>query len=295
MASHIHGIWKLHMTLDKTLELLRVKEKKSGYLLRNVLSQIRHRRKSNINILEASHAFYLPAVNSRARIKWSTIFIQEIFRFFDIPDNEHGPPEPVFLVTIADKSHVTTDQPQQIQLSRIKRKIGPGLKGLSYIGMIEPGYYNLIYDEFGNRRKNVVSWHVHLLVWGISEKQLGKHLARIKSRYTPIMPGLCAVHKKRIPRDQFGYKLWYILKAPRKEYSIGKRRNTDAKTGAVKYKQNSRPLRPGNRIRLFYLMGDMYLDELAMGGGEGSELLRKIKYEALREYRIKNGWDDWRR
>jgi hypothetical protein len=29
---------------------------------------------------------------------------------------------------------------------------------------------------------------------------------KIKSRFTPIMPGLCAVHKKIIPRDQFGYR-----------------------------------------------------------------------------------------
>ena len=85
---------------------------------------------------------------------------------FDIADDEDGPNEPVFLVTIADKSHLTTDQPQQIHLSRIKRKLGAGLKGLSYIGMIEPGYYNVIYDELGNKRKNVVSWHGHFLVWG---------------------------------------------------------------------------------------------------------------------------------
>jgi hypothetical protein len=51
--------------------------------------------------------------------------------------------------------------------------------------MIEPGYYNVIYDELGNQRKNIVSWHGHLLVWGIREKQLAKHLAKIKSRYTP--------------------------------------------------------------------------------------------------------------
>ena len=38
-------------------------------------------------------------------------------------------------------------------------------------------------------------------------------------------------------------------------------------------------------------MGDMYLDKLAMAGGEGSELLRRIKYDALREYRTKKGWD----
>jgi hypothetical protein len=41
-------------------------------------------------------------------------------------------------------------------------------------------------------------------------------------------------------------------------------------------------------------MRDIHLDKLAMAGGEGSELLRRIKYEALREYRNKNGWDDRR-
>jgi hypothetical protein len=116
----------------------------------------------------------------------------------------------------------------------------------------------------------------------------------MKPRFTPIMPGLCAVHKKRIPPEQFGYKLWYILKAPRREYSIGQRRKCDKKTGAAKFKQNSRKIRPGNRLKLFSLMGDMYLDKMAMAGGEGSELLRRIKYDALREYRRKNGWDDRR-
>jgi hypothetical protein len=279
------------MTLHEILQLLRIKERESGYLLENALSLKRYREKSNIQILGPSDAFYLPAVNSRARIKWGTVFIQEIFQFFGITADEDGPNEPMFLVTIADKSHVTTDQPQQINLTRIKRKLGAGLKGLSYIGMIEPGFYNNIYGLSGNNEKNIVSWHGHLLVWGITEKQLAKHLAKIKSRFTPIMHGLCAVHKKIIPRDQFGYKLWYILKSPCIEYSIGKRRECDEKTGAAKFKQNSRRLRPGHRVKLFHLMRNMYLDQLAMAGGGGRVLLQRIKYEALREYRIKNGWD----
>jgi hypothetical protein len=282
------------MTLTETVELLRTKEKETGRLLENALSIKRYREKSNFEILRSADACYLPAVNSRARIKWGRIFIEEVSRFFDIADDEHGPVEPIFLVTIADRSHLTTDQPPQIQLSRIRRKIEVGLKGLSYIGMIEPGYYNVIYDKFGTQQKNVVSWHGHFLVWGINKNQLEKHSEKIKSRYTPIMPGLCAVHKKRIPLDQFGYKLWYILKAPRKEYSIGRRRERDERNGVAKFKQNSRPLRPGNRVKLFYLMRELYLDKLAMAGGEGSELLQKIKYEAFREYRNKNGWDDRR-
>ena len=282
------------MILHEMLKLLRMKERESGSLLKNAMSLKRNRERSNFQILRNSEAFYLPAVNSKARIKWGTVFIQEMFEFFGVADEDNGPHDPIFLVTIADKSHVTTDQPQQINLKRIKRKLGAGLKGLSYIGMIEPGYYNVIYDEFGNQQKNVVSWHGHFLVWGVTEKQLAKHLPKIKPRFTPIMPGLCAVHKKIIPPDQFGYKLWYIFKSPCKEYSIGQRRECDEKTGAARFKQNSRKIRPGNRVKLFNLMREMYLDKLAMAGGEGRELLRRIKYEALREYRIKNGWDDRR-
>jgi hypothetical protein len=269
------------MTLHEILQLLRIKERESGYLLENALSLKRYREKSNIQILRPSEAFYLPAVNSKARVKWGRIFIQQIFNFFQIAADQHGPDDQVFLVTIADKSHVTTNKPQQFNLTRIKRKLGVGLNGLSYIGMIEPGYYNVIYDELGNKQKNIVSWHGHFLVWGASKKQLERHLERIRPRFSPIMPGLCAVHQKAIEPSQFGYKLWYIIKAPCKEYSIGKRRKADERTGFARFKQNSRQLRPGHRVALFNLMRRMYLDELSMAGGEGCELLRRIKYAGM--------------
>jgi hypothetical protein len=41
-------------------------------------------------------------------------------------------------------------------------------------------------------------------------------------------------------------------------------------------------LRKGDRITLFHLMKDLYLDELAMAGGEGTDLMRKIKRAAVR-------------
>jgi hypothetical protein len=98
------------------------------------------------------------------------------------------------------------------------------------------------------------------------------------------MPGLCAVHPKTIKPDQFGHRLWYINKSPRREYSIGKRREPDG-NGLPRYKRNSRRLRPGHRVELFHLMRDMRLSELAMAGGAGRELLRQIKYQALRDHR----------
>jgi hypothetical protein len=282
------------MNLSETLELLRTKEKQSGSLLESALSLKRYRKWSNLPVLHGSDAFYLPAVNYKARIKWGREFIRKLYHFFNLADDDDGPIKPIFLVTLAEKSALTTDQARPINLSRIKRKLTAGMVGLSYIGMIEPGYYNIIFDQAGEKQNNVVSWHGHFLVWGISHKQLDRHLRKIKPRFTPIMRGLCAVHKKEIPPDQFGYKLWYIAKSPRKEYSIGRRLNCDERTGNARFKQNSRNMRPGHRVRLFDLMREMYLDQLAMAGGEGRKLLSQIKYEALSDYRCKNGWHDRR-
>lgn len=281
------------MNLSQTLKLLHKKEVENGKWLQDALALRRNRQLANLGIIHASNAFYLPAVNSKARIKWGRIFIKGLYDHFQIPETQHGPNEPVFLVTIADRAHLTTDQPQKINLAGIKRKLRSGLKGLSYVGMIEPGYYTNIYES-KDKVNNIVSWHGHFIVWGISDSDLARHLKKAKRLFTPIMPCRCAVHKKQIEPEQFGYKLWYINKSPRKEYSIGKRKELDEPTGDLIFQQNKRDLRPGNRIKLFNLMCQIYLDQLAMAGGVGSELLRKIKYEALREYRTKNGWNDRR-
>jgi hypothetical protein len=42
-------------------------------------------------------------------------------------------------------------------------------------------------------------------------------------------------------------------------------------------------------VKLFDLMRDMRLPDLAMAGGAGRELLRNIKYEALGDYRREYG------
>jgi hypothetical protein len=65
------------MTLSKTLTLLRIKEKNSGSLLNLALSLKQYRDNMDIQILRPSDAFYLPAVNGKARTKWGTVFIQE--------------------------------------------------------------------------------------------------------------------------------------------------------------------------------------------------------------------------
>lgn len=208
-------------------------------------------------------------------------------------DQSH-PYQPAFLVTLVDKDLVTTADPQEIDLQLIKSNLGGKLRGLNYIGMIEPAYYNSTFDVDGEIVKDLVSWHGHFLVWGIDQKDLAERAKRINTNREAVMPCLKAAHQKVIEEGQFGYKLWYILKAPRKEYSVGKRKKAHKKTGAARFKHNSRPIRPGARVKLFHLMKPLYLDQLAMAGGEGKALLKRIKTAALRDYRDQCGWAERR-
>jgi hypothetical protein len=79
--------------------------------------------------------------------------------------------------------------------------------------------------------KGIVSWHGHFLVWGIAQEVLAKHVKKLNSRFKAIMPNFAAAHQKQIEYGQFGYKLWYLVKSPYKEYSVGKLREPDEKQG----------------------------------------------------------------
>ena len=66
------------MTLNETLNLLRIKEKQSASPLKDALSLQRNGARSNFHLLRNSDAFSLLAVNSKARIKWGTVFVEEM-------------------------------------------------------------------------------------------------------------------------------------------------------------------------------------------------------------------------
>jgi hypothetical protein len=278
------------MNLKKTLKYFRQQEKQSGQLLLDALWKD---TKKKYGMLISANSLYLPAVNIRARINWGTSIIRELFACFKIPEKASDPEIPVFLVTLADKSLVTTAEPQIIDIELFKRKLGGRLRGLNYIGMIEPGYYYNAFDTMGQQTPPLVSWHGHLLVWGISRKRLSRTIKKLNSKLEAVMPNFAAAHWKRVERGKFGKKICYIAKSPCKEYSVGK--YTEAgKNGEPHYKHNKRDIRLCTRVKLFHLMQSMYLDQLTMAGGEGVAILKRIKSSGLQNYRRRHGWRERR-
>jgi hypothetical protein len=278
------------MNLNETLKYFRRQEKQSGQLL---LDAVRRDKKKNHDMLISANSLYLPAVNTKARIQWGTSLVRELFAYFKVPKKASYPEIPIFLVTLADKSLITTAQPQQIDIELFKRKLGGRMRGLNYIGMIEPGYYYNAFDTMGHPTPPFVSWHGHFLVWGIGRKRLSRMIKKLNCKLEAVMPNFAAAHWKRVEGGKFGKKICYIAKSPFKEYSIGKYIEPK-ENGEPGYKHNRRDIRPGTRAKLFHLMESMYLDQLTMAGGEGVEILTRNKTSGLKEYRRRHGWRERR-
>ena len=59
-----------------------------------------------------------------------------------------------------------------VDIEFINAQLRNGLKGLSYIGMIEPGYYVNIAKGTNVQTKTLVSWHLHAVAWGKSQVEM---------------------------------------------------------------------------------------------------------------------------
>jgi hypothetical protein len=98
------------------------------------------------------------------------------------------------------------------------------LRGLSYIGIIEPALYVNIAPGTRWSGKRALSWHVHAICWGENRKQMRKRFARLNKQgiYRSIMLGQRGAHQKEIPRKFltdsnrtfFADKIRYMLKSP---------------------------------------------------------------------------------
>jgi hypothetical protein len=78
-------------------------------------------------------------------------------------------------------------------------------------------------------------------------------------------------------------KLRYLLKSPKNAYRLYKTERMTCDGELVPcFRQRKSELRKGDRITLFHLMKDLRLPELAAAGGDGTDILRRIKRRALK-------------
>jgi hypothetical protein len=268
---------------------LRQQELATGSKLRSAIEEARNlslgRRSHDLQLLNADPR-WLNAVSPKARIRWGELVCEEFSNHFHLGPNKPEPDQRVFLVTLCDRRCCTSHQEKNIDIPAFIRILRRGLRGLSYLGMIEPAYYVNTCQWTHVHGKRMVSWHVHLLAWGESKTAITTRIERLNKEgiLLPIADGLAAAHQKQISRGKLADKFCYMLKAPKKAYRLYKYEQVTADGEIIiRFRQKKDDLRPGERLTLFRLMQDMNLDHLALAGGEGAEILRRLKRRVLRD------------
>ena len=121
------------------------------------------------------------AVNAHSRIKFGEALCEEIAdRFCLNEDWEHE--EPVFFATLIPKGGLRATDERCIDLGDMKCRLQADLRGLDYIGMLEPGYYASLPLADNGQGYQAISWHPHLLIWGVTLQQIAGLIWKLNRR-----------------------------------------------------------------------------------------------------------------
>jgi hypothetical protein len=268
---------------------LRQQELATGSKLRSAIEESRQlsldQRFQALQLLNADPR-WMNAVNPQARIRWGEMVCEEFSNHFHLGPDKPEPDQRVFLVTLCDRRCCTSHQEKEIDIRGFIQRLRRGLRGLSYLGMIEPAYYVNVCEGARIHGKRLISWHLHLLAWGESKSAVKTRIESLNKEgiLLPIADGLAAAHEKRISKGKLADKICYLLKSPKKAYRLYKYEQiTPDGEILLRFKQKKDDLRPGERLTLFRLMQNLYLDHLALAGGEGAEILRRLKRRVVRD------------
>ena len=234
--------------------------------------------------IKSRSALYLPANNHTARINYARIAAAHVVRFTEtLPRST-----PVFWVTlIAEQYTVPLDQAGNFDPYRLQQWARAMLPGCSFVGMVEAALYtNVGLLRHGLQR--AVSWHVHLLVWGITAAKMTELRDGINRSARTMIPGVKAAHFRQLEQEQIEGQIFYMLKAPVNEYRVYPMKETvvDDATGEVmevttgRFRTKKYQLGPGDLVRTINLLSGQTLDGLAFATGEGMAVLPRINAEA---------------
>jgi hypothetical protein len=233
----------------------------------------------------------LVAINPFSRVIWAKAVCYEIQKHLCFEDSTDQKQD-LFLVTLVDRSCATTMKGSDIDIGAIKRRLRYGLRGLSYLAIIEPAFYTNLKVNPGFQQERRLYWHLHAVVWAITKARLKKMIRQLNKsdRHVPVVSGLKGAHSKAITQGDLPAVVGYMLKSPSNTYRVFQvdRRGPDGELlvtadGEIRarFVQRKGELRKGQRISLFHAMKGLQLDRLAVAGGEGVPMLARAKRIAL--------------
>jgi hypothetical protein len=269
--------------------------RKAGTILRYAFASAQNRHTVTAcdkHRLSAGDRHSLSPVNSHSRMLWGEAVWNELADFHcDDPDEpEHN--QTLYFVTLIDDECVTKVNAADVSLPFVTRRLRLGLRGLSYVAVVEPAFY--VNQQAGVRftGKRCLSWHLHAIVWGVSKAELSERIRTLNQigQYVALVPGRKGAQKKRIRQGTLPEVFGYMLKQPVNGYRVTRYDrerngrpviNEDGEVQA-KFIQGKSKLRPGQHVELFHVMKGLSLDQLTIAGGQGVPLLARAKRQVSR-------------
>lgn len=236
------------------------------------------------------HVNKLLAVNHHSRLLWGQVLCETISDFFCDAGEGSWHNTEIFFVTLVhvggarSKGHKLSEA----ELRKIKNHLRMGLRGCSYLGMIEPAYYLNLQPGVNFKEKRCFFWHLHAFVWGVDGKKLRARLKMLvaKGEYVAIADGKDPTRVDKVNQGDLPNCVAYLVKYPDRGYRVWKKDavRPDGSPmvdgdGVVQptFKHRAGQLRPGERIDLFHAMKHLDLQQLAVAGGKGASLLKVMK------------------
>jgi hypothetical protein len=176
---------------------LRQQELRTGSKLQSAIEESRQlsldQRLQALQLLNADSR-WLNAVSPQARIRWGEMVCEEFSDHFHLGPDKPEPKRRIFLVTLCDRRCCTSHLEKEIDIRGFIQRLRRGLRGVSYLGMLEPAYYVNVCKGTHVHGKRMVSWHVHLLAWGESKSAVKTRIERLNREeiLQPIADGLAA-------------------------------------------------------------------------------------------------------
>lgn len=234
--------------------------------------------------LDRSMNLALYANNCESRITFADIVTRHLERNVGLQAG------PVFQVTLSVSEHaVPISEANHFDIQRVQALTRQNLSDIPFIGMVEGALYRN-WGPNGPGIGDFISWHSHCLTWGAGKKDLQNVTSDLISTKNGIIIGKRPIYIKTVSPNQIISKALYSLKGQMKEYRVysTEGESVDLTTGEIipaNYCQTKRLLRTGDRARLCEVFKDLVLDKLIFGNGEGTEMVKAIRKEALQPFR----------
>jgi hypothetical protein len=245
-------------------------------------------------LLLRSAADRLLAVNAYSRISIARTECDEIASTLCVNEHwEHD--QPIFFATLIPKEGLFAAETNGIDLCNMKQRLRADLRGLSYVGAFEPGYYASLPSSDGGPGYKAICWHPHLLIWGVTTEQIAQLVRKLRKsgHYQAVVEELKSVDVVEVANGELPDIVAYLLKPPSHSYRV-QRYPWFGQDGEIRLKPDGTPrfyvkqyrseLRKGERVRVFHAMKHLGLDELLVAGGEGSALRTRALRTAVNDF-----------